>query len=330
MGGFAEMSPSLARATARRPGEFAVYVPTNYLRWCKRWPQAGQPERINVLEDFFILSRGNQNGVPTWFGVAYVVFAANSTNSSLYSLYGLPQLFRVGGGRAAQFVSCFISYFSTTSSQPTKPFDDGVVELACALRCQWRWMNQCGCFSNASAHQRKCFVSDSKLCETGFAMFSNTLPAAVEVKWRARRPHAATRRNWPNNSTLQSNYLAARRDRSTFPQRVSIPNVDRSAYQMKLHLRFTIYDLRFAKIVASVAANPQSAIRNPQSQKGIALVITLILLAVTLVWPSRSALSRAKRAVTTSTDTASRGSPGFRARNAERKSSPMSFHDESL
>ena len=76
-----------------------------------------------------------------------------------------------------------------------------------------------------------------------------------------------------------------------------------------MKLPFTIYDLRFTickKSSASVAANPQSAILNPQSQKGIALVITLILLAVTLVMAvAFLALSRRERgAVTTSTDTA--------------------------
>ncbi len=42
--------------------------------------------RTNVLENFFILSRGNANGVPTWYGVGYAV-GTNAPPGSLYSLY---------------------------------------------------------------------------------------------------------------------------------------------------------------------------------------------------------------------------------------------------
>ncbi|HEX7619248.1 MAG TPA: prepilin-type N-terminal cleavage/methylation domain-containing protein, partial [Verrucomicrobiae bacterium] len=45
----------------------------------------GGSQRTNVLEFFFILSRGNQNGVPTWYGVGYAV--TNGPSGSLYSLY---------------------------------------------------------------------------------------------------------------------------------------------------------------------------------------------------------------------------------------------------
>jgi type II secretory pathway pseudopilin PulG len=46
---------------------------------------ASSIQRTNVLENFFILNRGNLDGVPTWFGVGYAV----STNQSPGALYSL-------------------------------------------------------------------------------------------------------------------------------------------------------------------------------------------------------------------------------------------------
>ena len=73
--------------------------------------------------------------------------------------------------------------------------------------------------------------------------------------------------------------------------------------------KFTIYDLRFTicrKSANATAANRQSSIVNRQSKEGVALVITLILLSVTLVMAvAFLAISRRERnAVTTTTDTA--------------------------
>ncbi len=73
---------------------------------------------------------------------------------------------------------------------------------------------------------------------------------------------------------------------------------------------FTIYDLRFTicgKSAKSAAANHQSSIINHKSQSGVALIITVILLAVvTFMALTFLAVSRRERgAVTTTTDTAS-------------------------
>jgi hypothetical protein len=73
--------------------------------------------------------------------------------------------------------------------------------------------------------------------------------------------------------------------------------------------RFTIYDLRFTicrKSASAAAVNHQSSIINHQSQRGVALIITVILLAVvTFMALTFLAVSRRERgAVTTTTDTA--------------------------
>ena len=64
-------------------------------------------------------------------------------------------------------------------------------------------------------------------------MFSNTLPASVEIEMAALEDRALQRAStWPNNSAGQSNYLAQQAGRvHIFRQRVTVPNVDPAAYQ---------------------------------------------------------------------------------------------------
>src|SRR5664279_6022572 len=76
-----------------------------------------------------------------------------------------------------------------------------------------------------------------------------------------------------------------------------------------MKLPFTIYDLRFTierQSVMPAIANRKSSIANHKSQGGVALVITLILLSVTLVMAlAFLAISGHERgSVTTQTDTA--------------------------
>src|SRR5271154_5773727 len=76
-----------------------------------------------------------------------------------------------------------------------------------------------------------------------------------------------------------------------------------------MKLPFTIYDLRFTiekQSAVPAAVNRQSSIVNHKSRQGIALIITLILLAVTLVMAlAFLAISRREHgAVATATDAA--------------------------
>ena len=45
---------------------------------------ASNESRTNVLQDVFILSRDNLNGVPTWTGTGYAVSLSPSNTYSLY------------------------------------------------------------------------------------------------------------------------------------------------------------------------------------------------------------------------------------------------------
>ncbi len=68
--------------------------------------------------------------------------------------------------------------------------------------------------------------------QIGFVMFSNTLPASVEMEMGVLEDRALQRAESIPNSIAQSNYLAQQSGAvHVFRQRVSIPNVDPSAYQ---------------------------------------------------------------------------------------------------
>ena len=75
----------------------------------------GNSTRMNVLENFFILSRGSASGVATWYGVGYAV-ATNAPSGSLYSLIVLPPAIRW-----PRWIRPFCSMSSAPISSPASP-----------------------------------------------------------------------------------------------------------------------------------------------------------------------------------------------------------------
>jgi len=71
------------------------------------------------------------------------------------------------------------------------------------------------------------------LGQAGFEMFSNTLPASVEIEMGVLEDRALQRAESLGGSyQAQTNYLAGCAGQvHVFRQRVSIPNVDPAAYQ---------------------------------------------------------------------------------------------------
>jgi hypothetical protein len=66
----------------------------------------------------------------------------------------------------------------------------------------------------------------------GFYMFSNTLPASVEIEMATLEDRSLQRAESLPDGPARDNYLAGRAGQvHVFRQRVSIPNVDPSAYQ---------------------------------------------------------------------------------------------------
>jgi prepilin-type N-terminal cleavage/methylation domain-containing protein len=188
---------------------------------------ASSQQRTNVLERFFILSRQNQ----TWTGVGYVV--ANSPQGDLYSLYRFSATTNTQS--AGDPAAMLFNIFNTNSVTSMSHLMDGVVALTVrAYDINGGLMNGKIVFAGGQfTTNRNVYYLPSTLGQTGFYMFSNTLPASVEIEMGALEDRTLQRADSLSGSSVaQSNYLSnAAGQVHIFRQRVSIPNVDPAAYQ---------------------------------------------------------------------------------------------------
>jgi len=194
--------------------------------------------RTNVLENFFILGRGNLNGQATWFGTGYLVFPlATNLVYPLYRFYITTNV-EASPNPAALFNS-FMSAIRTTAFTGTftnsnwSHLLDGVVDLRVrAYDPNGFWMTNGYPVGYGNVAKNAIFRPPAG-GECGFYLFSNTLPAAVEVELGVLEDRTLQRAaTWPNGSAAQNSYLAQQAGKvHIFRQRVTIPNVDPSAYQ---------------------------------------------------------------------------------------------------
>ena len=192
----------------------------------------GSSTRANTLENIFILSRGSQNGVPTWYGVGYAV--TNWPSGSLYSLYRFNASTNIQADPIALFNAfTYDVYFGHWTNM--SHLMDGVVALT-----MHPYDVNGGQMTNSVTYSGGQYVTNENvfyllpaLGQVGFVMFSNTLPASVEVEMGVLEDRALQRADSLNFSLqAQSNYLSGAAGAvHVFRQRVTIPNVDPSAYQ---------------------------------------------------------------------------------------------------
>jgi type II secretory pathway pseudopilin PulG len=180
--------------------------------------------RSNILENFFILSSGNQNGVPTWYGTGYAV--TNASDGSLYSLYRFSTNRPMASGGAVS--NLFFRDFENFLAAPVNysHLIDGVVGLRIhAFDTNGVLINTIG----------TSFRTNSLLnvpSEVGYVFYSNALPASVEIEMATLEDRTLQRAESIPNLTAQANYLVQQAGKiHVFRQRVSIPNVDPAAYQ---------------------------------------------------------------------------------------------------
>ncbi|MGA9453349.1 MAG: prepilin-type N-terminal cleavage/methylation domain-containing protein [Verrucomicrobiia bacterium] len=189
--------------------------------------------RTNVLENLFILGRGNLNGQPTWSGTGYLVWPV-ATNA-LYSLYRFYITTNVAASPnpAALFNIFMSAIFTSAFTNNWSHLLDGVVDLRVrAYDPNGFWMTNGYPYGYTNVVKNAIFLPPAG-GECGFYLFSNTLPASVEVELGVLEDRTLQRAaTWPNGSLAQSNYLAGAAGKvHLFRQRVTIPNVDPSAYQ---------------------------------------------------------------------------------------------------
>ena len=188
-------------------------------------------QRTNVLNYFFALSRQNTK----WIAVGYVV--DNTNTSNLYPLY---RYYRNDLNVNSDPLFLFSDFTSIVSSGQwgntnVSHLLDGVVHLALhAYDTNGNWISNIGqTYTNAQNTQ---FFSSPPYPygygEAQLYMYSNTVPAAVELELGVLEDSILQRAESRTTPALQAQYLF---DKSgnvhVFRQRVTIPNVDPTAYQ---------------------------------------------------------------------------------------------------
>lgn len=193
----------------------------------------GSSTRTNVLENVFILSRGNENGVPMWYGVGYAV-ATNVPSGSLYALYRFYSRTNIQADPSGLYLA-FQNAVYNGQWAAMSHLMDGVVALTV------RPYNASGYGMTSLIHYEDGqWVTNQNVRfdpafygETGFTMFSNALPSSVQIEMGVLEDRALQRAESLNASApAQAKFLAGSASQvHLFRQRVSIPNLDPSASQ---------------------------------------------------------------------------------------------------
>jgi prepilin-type N-terminal cleavage/methylation domain-containing protein len=186
--------------------------------------------RKNILEDFFILRRENQ----TWKGVGYAV-CVSPTN--LYTLYRFSSDTNAAADPMALYNSFTNAVYSGRWTNMSRLMD-GVVHLTVrAFDYDGVWLtNGYASLTNMTIKNVHFFSPNNG--EVGFYMTNNALPPAVEIELAALEDRTLQRAEslgnfsqmpWAN--VIQWTYLTNSANKvHIFRQRVSIPNVDPTAY----------------------------------------------------------------------------------------------------
>jgi type II secretory pathway pseudopilin PulG len=224
--------------TANCPVNFSVLANYNsYLPLVQNLP-GSTLQRTNLLNYFFMLSRQNTK----WIGIGYVV--DNTNSSTLYPLY---RYYRDDVNVRSNPLLLFSDFLGIIASgqwtnTSMSHLIDGVVQLT--VRAQdpnGRWIN--GGWIGGSyypyTNALNTLFYPQTYGEAQLYMFGNTVPAAVELELGVLEDRTLARaESLPNNLPAgppfdrRTLYLQGQSGAMhIFRQRVSIPNVDRSAYQ---------------------------------------------------------------------------------------------------
>jgi type II secretory pathway component PulJ len=182
-------------------------------------------QRNNVLEKFFILTRQNT----TWTGTGYVV---DTTSTNYFNpLYRFSITTNV---MARNVPAVLYTNFLNASFTNMSHLMDGVIHLTVrAYDPNGYWMTNVYEFYNGQfITNRNVWFSGPAWGEVSFYMFSNTLPASVEIQLGLLEDRTLQRAESIPVANVRSNYLAQHAGQvHLFRQRFPIRNVDPAAYQ---------------------------------------------------------------------------------------------------
>jgi hypothetical protein len=191
--------------------------------------------RVNVLQNFFILGRANLNGQDSWIGTGYAV--AGSVDG-IYSLYRFSVNHPVMSWNPVYIFTNEFNNFLLAITNGSRLMD-GVVHLTVRpYDLNGRWMTNTYVYDAGAiciGTNRNVWFGAPAWGEVGFCMYSNTLPAAVDIELGVLEDRAIQRaESLPDGVAAfwaRSNYLAQQAGKvHLFRQRIPIRNVDPSAY----------------------------------------------------------------------------------------------------
>lgn len=190
--------------------------------------------RTNVLEDIFILSKGNINGTPSWIATGYSV-NTNLVDGTLYPLYRFYMTTNLSSGYSG-LTNLFGNFvqLNYTNGARWSHLLDGVINLtARTYDTNGIWMTN-GYANPGIMHVRFANIQPAlnfKTVEPWSAFYSNAVPASVQIDMATMEDRTLAHAEGLSG-IKQSNYLAnAAGHVHLFRQRVWIRNLDRTAYQ---------------------------------------------------------------------------------------------------
>jgi len=211
-------------------------------------------QRSNVLESFFMLSRQNINGSPSWVGTGYAVDPFSWPTNSLYRFMATASA--INGNPPVVFTNFYnaVYVYSFAQNKESSPFTnttiwthvmDGVVHLTVrpydpnglemTNSTEINYNGTTNTFFNLNTifftPSSWPIASVAALDVRGCYMFSNAVPASVEVNLGVLED-AVLQRAEGMSGAAQLNYLSNHVGQvHLFRQRVWIRNVDPTAYQ---------------------------------------------------------------------------------------------------
>lgn len=187
--------------------------------------------RTNILENIFMLSKDNLNGVQSWIGTGYSV-ATNLPDGTLYPLYRFYMATNAASGYAGIF-GLYTNFFllNYTNSTEWSHLMDGVVNLtAQAYDTNGIWITNGYVFPQFT-HVQNVYTLGSSLgvCQCWFC--SNAVPASVQIELGTLEDRTLQHAEALVGAN-QANYLSnAVGQVHIFRRRVWIRNFDSTAYQ---------------------------------------------------------------------------------------------------
>jgi len=207
-----------------------IYVNSAYTPLSQSLP-GGSVNRTNLLNYFFILGRENNR----WIGNGYIVDTAST--SSLYPLYRYHAELSTAFAPRILFTN-FIGQINAAAWTNMSHIMDGVVHLVVRpFDPNGHWLTNG--YTTGMKPPVNAYFDFPFGGEMSFYFYSNAIPAAVELQLGVIEDRALARaESLPNNvpgappNDRRSLYLSGQSGAvHIFRQQVTIPNVDRSAYQ---------------------------------------------------------------------------------------------------